>query len=76
MTKLLEQALEAVRGLSEDDQDEIARTILALVGGDGDKPVLLTADERAAIARSKVEAARSEFASDEEVRAVWAKHGL
>jgi hypothetical protein len=31
---------------------------------------------RAAIARSKAEAARGESASDEEVRAVWAKHGL
>ena len=75
MTKLLEKALEAVRGLPEGEQDEIARTILALVG-DGDEPVPLTDDERAAIARSKAEAARGEFATDEEVRAVWAKYGL
>ena len=75
MTRLLEKALDAVRGLSEDEQDEIARTILALVG-DGDEPVPLTDDERAAIARSKAEAARGEFATDEEVRAVWAKYGL
>jgi hypothetical protein len=75
MTKLLEKALEAVRGLSEDEQDEIARTILALVG-DNDEPVPLTDDERAAIARSKAEAAQGEFATDEEVRAVWAKYGL
>ena len=75
MTRLLEKALDAVRGLSEDEQDEIARTILALVGGD-DEPVLLTDDERDAIARSKAEAARGEFASDEEVHAVWAKYRL
>ena len=75
MTKLLEKALEAVRGLSEDEQNEIARTILALVGDD-DEPVPLTDDERAVIARSKAEAARGEFATDEEVRAVWAKYGL
>jgi hypothetical protein len=80
MTRLLEKALEAVRRLSADEQDEIARTILALVGtkdGDDDgEPVPLTPDERAAIARSKAAAARGEFATDAEVRAVWAKHGL
>ena len=37
---------------------------------------VLTADERAAINRSKAAAARDEFATDEQVRAVWAKHGL
>ncbi|HEY1244188.1 MAG TPA: hypothetical protein VGF29_05085 [Hyphomicrobiaceae bacterium] len=75
MTKLLEKALEAVRGLSEDEQDEIARTILALVGDDHE-PVSLTDDERVAIARSKGEAARGAFATDEDVRALWAKYGL
>jgi hypothetical protein len=75
MTRLLEKALDAVRGLSEDEQDEIARTILVLVGGD-DEPVPLTDEERAAIARSKAEAARGEFATDEDVRAVWARYGL
>jgi hypothetical protein len=34
MTKLLEQAIEAVRRLSADTQDEIARTILHLTGND------------------------------------------
>ena len=76
MTELLTKALEAVRHLPADEQDEIARTILALVGSDEGEPVPLTAEERTAIARSKAEAERGEFASDEEVRAVWAKHGL
>jgi len=76
MTKLLEKALEAVRQLSADEQDEIARTILALVGRDDGEPVPLTPEERAAIARSKAAAARGEFATEEEVRAVWAKHSL
>jgi len=39
-------------------------------------PVVLSPEEREAIARSKVAASRSEFATDEQVRAVWAKHGL
>jgi predicted transcriptional regulator len=76
MTKLLAKALDAIRQLSPEEQDDIARTILALVGSADGDPVPLTADERAAIARSKAEAARGEFASDEEVRAVWAKYGL
>jgi hypothetical protein len=77
MTKLLEHALETVRRLPADEQDEIARAILALAGGTVDgEPVPLTADEQAAIAQSKAAAARGEFASDEQVRAVWAKHGL
>jgi hypothetical protein len=77
MTELLEKALEAVRQLPEDGQDEIARAMLALAGGSAEgEPVPLTADERAAIARSKAAAARGEFASEDRVRAVWAKHGL
>jgi hypothetical protein len=37
--------------------------------------VPLSDDERTAIANSKAAAARGEFASDEQVRSVWAKHG-
>lgn len=77
MTKLLEKALEAVRQLPDDGQDEIARAMLALAGGSAEgEPVPLTADEQAAVARSKAAAARGEFASEDQVRAVWAKHGL
>jgi hypothetical protein len=36
----------------------------------------LTSEEHAAITASKAAAARGEFAADEQVRAVWAKHGL
>ena len=75
MTKLLEEALEAVRRLPAESQDEIARAMLALAGS-GFEPVPLTPEERAAIARSKAAADRGEFASDEQVRDVWAKHGL
>jgi formiminotetrahydrofolate cyclodeaminase len=39
-------------------------------------PIALSADERTAIASSKASAARGEFATDEQVRAIWAKHGL
>jgi len=75
MTKLLEQAVEAARRLPPGSQDEIARVMLQLAGDD-ELVVPLTDDERVALARSKAAAKRAEFASDEDVRAAWAKHGL
>jgi hypothetical protein len=77
MTKLLDQALELAQTLSPDAQDDIARIVLQLVGRDDQvSPIALTPEERVAIAASKQAAARGEFATDEQVRAVWAKHGL
>jgi hypothetical protein len=76
MTKLLDQALEVARSLPSDAQDDIARVVLQLAGSDEAVAVALSADERAAIAASKHAAARGEFATDEQVRAIWAKHGL
>jgi hypothetical protein len=75
MTELLERAVEAVRGLPPSAQDEIARLVLQLAGDD-ESQIALSDDERAAISRSKAAAARGEFATDEQVHAVWAKHGL
>jgi hypothetical protein len=76
MTKLLEQALQAVQLLPPEDQDEIASVIMQLAGTYPTPPVPLSAEERDAIARSKKAADRGEFATDEELKAVWAKHGL
>ncbi len=76
MTTLLDQAVAAVRSLPAEAQDDIARLVLKLTGAEDEAPVPLTADEQAAIDASKAAAARGEFASDGEVRAVWAKHGL
>jgi len=76
MTKLLDQALEAARNLPPETQDDIARVVLQLAGAEDETPVPLTPEERAAIRASKAAAARGEFATDEQVRAVWAKHGL
>ncbi|MGD0187022.1 MAG: hypothetical protein ABSC25_17480 [Roseiarcus sp.] len=75
MADLLERAVQAVRDLPQEAQDEIARLLLQLAGDD-EARVALTGAERAAIASSKAAAARGEFAGDDEVRAVWAKHGL
>ncbi|MFY9627080.1 MAG: hypothetical protein WAK03_02860 [Methylocystis sp.] len=75
MTKLLEQAFEAARGLPPAMQDEMARVIMAMAGNE--PPVIqLTAEEEASLDESLAQAERGEFASDEQVRAIWAKHGL
>ena len=75
MTKLLEQAIEAARLLPPEEQDNIALMILQFAGHEHE-PVPLTRDERQAIAKSMAQAERGEFATEEEVRAVWKKHGL
>ena len=76
MTKLLDQALKAVRGLPPDVQDNIARVMLQLTGSDESMIAALSPNERDAIAASKAAAGRGEFATDDQVRSVWAKHGL
>jgi hypothetical protein len=76
MTKLLEQALEAARSLSPEAQDDIARVVLRLAGTDQEPPGALSSEERSAIVNSQDAAARGEFATDDQVRAVWQKHGL
>jgi hypothetical protein len=76
MTKLLDQALEAAKLLPDAEQDDIARLVLRLTGLDQSAPLPLSREERSAIAQSKAAAARGDYATDDEVRAVWAKHGL
>jgi predicted transcriptional regulator len=75
MTKLFEHAVETVRGLPAETQDELARLLLQLAGED--QPVVqLTAVEEASLEESIQQTERGEFATDEEVRAIWAKYGL
>jgi len=76
VTRLLNRALTAARRLPPAAQDDIARLVLRLVGADDEAPMPLTLDEEAAIAASKAAAANGQFATDEEVRAVWTKYGL
>lgn len=75
MTELLERAVRTVRGLPDETQDDLARVLLQLAGVE--QPVVdLTPEEEAAVLRSREAAARGEFATDAQVRAVWAKHGV
>lgn len=75
MTILLERAVEALRGLPAETQDDLARMVLQCVGEDQPQ-VQLTAEEEASLEESLAQERRGEFASDEQVRAIWAKHAL
>ncbi len=44
--------------------------------GEEHPAIQLTADEETSFEASLAEAERGAFATDEEVRAIWAKHGL
>jgi len=70
MTKLLERALEAVRRLPADSQDEIARAMLRLAAGDGE-PEEVDAAHLPAVLEGLTQAKRREFASDAEVEAAF-----
>ena len=75
MTRLLEQAVDTVRVLPDAMQDELAHILLQLVGVD-QPGIGLSPEEDAALDESLAEAERGEFATDEEIRAIWAKHRL
>lgn len=75
MSDLLEKAIETARALSRSKQDDIARVVMALAEND-DAAIQLTPEEEATFAESLAQADRREFATDEQVRAIWAKHGL
>jgi hypothetical protein len=70
MTKLLERALEVVRRLPPDGQDEIARAMLQLAAGDGE-PEEVDAAHLPAVLEGLAQAKRREFASDADVEAAF-----
>jgi hypothetical protein len=70
MTRLLEQALEAVNRLPPETQDEIARTMLRLAANDGE-PEEIAAAHLPAVLEGLAQAGRREFASDAEVEAAF-----
>jgi hypothetical protein len=53
--------------------DELARVVLELAGHE-QPPYILTPEEEADLDASIAEAERGEFATDAEIRAIWAKH--
>jgi DNA-binding TFAR19-related protein (PDSD5 family) len=70
MTKLLEKALDAVRLLPPENQDEIARAMLALAG-DNSEPEPIDPAHLPDVLEGLAQAKRREFASDAEVEAAF-----
>lgn len=71
MTKLLDEAVEAVRRLPAGTQDDIGRFLLDLTSEASLEP-----DEIAAIAEAEAEIARGEGLTGEELKAFWRSLGL
>jgi hypothetical protein len=70
MSKLLEQAIEEVRKLPEPEQDEAAELLFALAEK-AKGPYRLSEEELAAVERGIAAADRGEFATDEEMDALF-----
>lgn len=70
MTDLLEKAVEAVRRLAPEAQDEIARAMLQLAE-DEEESGPIAPEDLAAVQEALAEVDRGEFASDEEVEAAF-----
>jgi hypothetical protein len=76
LSKPLEAALAEVAALAPDQQNlialEVTQRVRALTGG----PTKLTPEERAELEAELAAARRGELASDADVAAMFAKHGL
>ena len=70
MTKLLEKALEVVRQLPPDGEDEIARAMLTLAGDEAESEEIDLA-HLPDVLESLAQARRREFATDAEVEAAF-----
>ncbi len=74
MTKLLEEGIKAVQGLPEDRQNDAGEMLLA-IAGNSDR-YQLTPEQIEDVKLAIAETDRGEFASDEEMAALWKKCGL
>ena len=75
MTRLLEEGIEAVRGLPADRQDVAGELLLGLAGV-VQPGYELTLEQIADLKIAIAQADRGEFATEEELRAIWAKFGM
>jgi predicted transcriptional regulator len=75
MTKVLEDAIEKVRRLPEDRQAYVAE-VLEQIAAAGSDLFIVPDGHRAAVLEGLAQAERGEFATDEEMVALWKKCGL
>ena len=71
MTKLLEKAMERALQLPDDAQDSMALAMLTMAD---EPPEELDDETRAAIREGLEQARRGEFASPEEIEAIWRRY--
>ena len=74
MTKLLQEGIDAVRGLPAERQDMAGELLLALAGMARTAPQL-TPEQIEDLKTSIAQADRGEFATDDEMSVVWKKFG-
>lgn len=75
MTKMMKEAIEALRELPEERQETVARAILDYASDD-DGVYHLTDEERREVRAGLAEIERGEIASDGEVAGVYKRIGL
>jgi hypothetical protein len=73
MIKLLEEAVEKVRALPLEMQEQAARILLAYAG-DEEPSLILTPEEEADLLEAQAEMRRGEIATAAEVEAVFARY--
>jgi hypothetical protein len=74
MTKLLEKGIKAIKSLPPERQDMVGVLLLDIAESDS-REYVLTPEQLADLEVSIAEADRGEFATDEEVAAMWKKFG-
>ena len=75
-SRRMQRALEAVRAMSPEHQDLLATELMEHARLLAQPPTKLTAEERAELEAALAAARRGEFASDADVNAMYARHGL
>ncbi|KAA5598135.1 hypothetical protein [Blastochloris sulfoviridis] len=75
MTKILEHAVAKAQSLPEAEQDALGAILLSMLDGEALGPDL-DEETRAAIHQGLEQARRGEFVTDEDVAALWRRHGL
>jgi hypothetical protein len=75
MTRLLQQGIEAVRGLPTERQNMAGEVLLGLAN-DRAKRYTLTAEQVKDVKSAVAEADRGEFVGEEEMAATWKGFGL
>jgi hypothetical protein len=75
MIKVLEIAIEKIKGLPE-EQQQVAAEVLEQIAAGGQGDFSVPDDHRAGVLEGLAQARRGDFVSDEEMAALWKKCGL